>query len=450
MKVGGGVHTGESAAPAVGLRQRTATSIRGAASRTFQSLEVRDFRTLWLGFMGSWVAMQMQQVARGYLAYQLSGNALGLGFVTLAMGLPRIVLSPYGGVLADRYSKRTVLLWTQAALSLFALAQALLLAAHMMTIEWLVVFGFFQGAAFSFNMPARQAYLPAIMGRGSGLANAIALNSAGMNLTRVAGPSVAGLLIALPFFGVEGAFFVVAACYVWVWWSVYRVENPGKPEGARRGAGRSIWDGFRYVMRQPGLFALMTLGFVPLAIGMPYISLMPVVAVHDLAVGPTGLGVLLSIAGVGSLVGTLMVAYLARYPHKARLQLAFGLVFGLSLLAFALSIRQGQFLATIPWLFVVGISGDAYMALNSSLIMLNTGPGVYGRVMGVYMTFQSIRPLSVLPISGLADAVGTSLTFILAGSVVAVFVLGVATLYPGYRRIGEGTDGLTEDATRCR
>ena len=387
--------------------------------------------------MGSWVGMQMQQVARGYLAYQLSGNALGLGLVTLAMGLPRIVFSPYGGVLADRFPKRTVLLWTQAALSLFALGQALLLATHLMTIEWLIVFGFFQGLAFSFNMPARQAYLPAIVGRGNGLANAVALNSAGMNLTRVAGPAVAGILIAAPFFGVTGVFFLVALCYVWVWWSVFRVENPGRPEGLRRGAGRSIGDGFRYVLRRPALLALMSLGFIPLAIGMPYINLMPVVAIHDLNVGAVGLGVLLSVGGIGSLAGTLMVAYLAQYPHKARLQLAFGVVFGLSLLAFAVAIWKGTILEAVPWLFVVGVSGDAYMALNSSLIMLNTETGVYGRVMGVYMMAQSIRPLSILPISAVADAIGTPLTFVGAGGIVAAFVLGVATFYPGYRRIGE-------------
>jgi len=444
MTVGSDKDIGEQSSPAVGFRQRTATNVRGVVGRTFQSLEIRDFRILWLGFMGSWVAMQMQQVARGYLAYQLSGNALGLGVVTLAMGLPRIVLSPYGGVLADRFPKRSVLLWTQAALSVFALAQALLLAAHLMTIQWLVLFGFLQGSAFSFNMPARQAYLPSIMGRGNGLANAVALNSAGMNLTRVAGPSIAGLLIAAPFIGTTGVFFLVAACYVWVWWSVYRVENPGRPEGVRRGVGRSIRDGFDYVLRQPALLALMTLGFVPLAIGMPYMSLMPVVAIHDLGAGPVGLGVLLSVAGVGALLGTLVVAYLAQYPHKARLQLVFGLVFGLSLLAFALSIYRSSFVWAVPWLFVVGVSGDAYMALNSSLIMLNTESGVYGRVMGVYMTAQSIRPLSVLPISGLADAVGTPATFIAAGSVVAAFVLGVATLYPGYRRIGEGVGGSSE------
>lgn len=434
---------GGRSADATRFHQRTVARIQDVARRTFQSLEIRDFRILWWGFMGSWVAMQMQQVARGYLAYQLSGNALGLGMVTLAMGLPRIVLSPVGGVLADRFPKRSVLLWTQAGLALFALTQAILLALNLMTIQWLVFFGFLQGAAFSFNMPARQAYLPAVVGRGSGLANAIALNSAGMNLTRIAGPSIAGLLIAAPFVGVSGVFLLVAVCYLWVWWSVFRVENPGRPEGARRGAGRSIGDGFGYVLRRPSLLALMSLGFIPLAIGMPYINLMPVVAIHDLNVGPVGLGVLLSVAGVGSLVGTLAVAYLAQYPRKAELQLAFGVAFGLALLAFAFSTWKGTVLEAAPWLFLVGIAGDAYMALNSSLVMLNTEAGVYGRVMGVYMMAQSIRPLSVLPVSAVADAIGASATFMLSGGIVAAFVAGVATLYPGYRRIGVGEEGST-------
>jgi hypothetical protein len=287
-------------------------------------------------------------------------------------------------------------------------------------------------------MPARQAYLPAIVGRGSGLANAIALNSAGMNLTRIAGPSIAGLLIAFPLFGVTGVFFLIALCYLWVWWSVFNVGNPGSPQGTRRSAGRSVAEGFGYVLKRPALLALMSLGFIPLAIGMPYINLMPVVAIHDLDVGPVGLGVLLSVAGIGSLVGTLVVAYLAQYPRKAQLQLALGIVFGLSLLAFAFFTWKGLPLEAASCLFVVGVSGDAYMALNSSLVMLNTDAGVYGRVMGVYMMAQSIRPITVLPISAVADAVGAPITFMGAGGIVALFVAGVATLYPGYRRIGAG------------
>lgn len=409
---------------------------RAIVNRTFESLQEPDFRILWYGFIGSWVAMQMQQVARGYLAYELTGNALALGLVTMAMGLPRIVLSPIGGVLADRFTKRSVLLYTQAALGLIALFQALLLSFHLMTIEWLVVAGFLQGTAFSFNMPARQAYLPAVVGTGDKLANALALNNAGMNLTRVLGPAIAGVLIAVPFVNVPGIFYIIAVCYIWVWWSVYRVKNPGRAEANRRSIGQSLGEGFEYVFKHPQLLALMSLGFVPLAIGMPYISLMPVIALHDLQVGSVGLGLLLSAGGIGSLCGTLGVAYYARYPRKAFLQQILGVVFGITLIGFGFFAWHGMILPALPCLFVAGLSGDAYMALNSTLIMMSTDKSIYGRVMGVYMMAQSIRPMTVLPISAIADAIGTSLTVLGCGSVCAVFVFGVAALYPGYRDIG--------------
>lgn len=418
--------------PAMGLSGR----FRAIGQRTFDSLSESDFRILWFGFIGSWLAMQMQQVARGYLAYELTGNALSLGLVTLAMGLPRIVLSPIGGVLADRFTKRSVLLYTQAALGLIALFQALLLSFHLMTIEWLIVAGFFQGVAFSFNMPARQAYLPAVVGKGDKLANALALNNAGMNLTRVMGPAMAGVLIAVPFVEVPGIFYIIAICYIWVWWSVYRVRNPGRAVGERRGVGRSISDGFAYVFRRPELLALMGLGFIPLAIGLPYISLMPVVALHDLKLGAVGLGVLLSAGGIGSLGGTLGVAYFANYPRKAFLQQILGVVFGVGLTAFGFFAWHGMLLPSILCLFVTGMSGDAYMALNSTLIMMSTEPSVYGRVMGVYMMAQSIRPVTVLPISAIADAIGTSVTLLGCGAITGVFVFAVAAFYPGYRKIG--------------
>ncbi|HEU5422664.1 MAG TPA: MFS transporter [Nitrolancea sp.] len=412
--------------------------VRGAGEQTFASLAVRDFRVLWFGFMGSWMAMQMQQVARGVLAYQLTGNAFSLGLVTLAMGLPRIFLSPLGGVVADRFAKRTVLLWTQCALGLIALWGALMVAAGWMTIDWLVVLGLLQGAAFALNMPARQAYIPQIVGRGDSLANAIALNTAGMNLTRVVGPAVAGLLIAVSFINIAGVFFLVALCYIWVWASIYRVEERGESKmGRRAGVRGSLTDGFSYIAQHRTLLVLISLGFVPLAIGMPYLSLMPVIALGNLKIGSGGLGFLLTIAGVGALCGTLAIAYLARYEHKRQLQLVLGVLFGASLLGFAFFVLRGELLLALPFLFVTGMTGDAYQALNSTLIMMNTDEAVYGRVMGVYMVAQSIRPITVLPISAIADAIGTPLTLMFSGGFCAAFVGGLAAFYPGYRRINE-------------
>lgn len=427
--------------------RRPLDHVRGAAHRTFESLAVRDYRVLWFGFMGSWMAMQTQQVARGYLAYKLTGNALSLGLVTMSMGLPRIFLSPVGGVVADRFSKRSVLLWTQLALGLIAAWAAFMVATDRMTIFWLMVTGFLQGTAFSINMPARQAYLPQIVGKESGgLANAIALNTAGMNLTRVVGPALAGLLIAVPFIDVAGVYWIVAACYLWVWWSVYRVENPGRSVMARRSMGRSLIDGFGYVARRPMLLVLMSLGFVPLAVGMPYISLMPVIALGNLELGSAGLGMLLTIGGVGALTGTLLIAYFANYQRKGILQLALGVLFGVSLFAFAFCVREGLLLPALGFLFVTGLAGDAYMALNSTLIMMATDEAVYGRVMGVYMVAQSIRPLSVLPVSAIADAIGTPETLLGAGAICALFVGGLAAFFPNYRHLGSTRPGTEKPA----
>lgn len=169
---------------------------------------------------------------------------------------------------------------------------------------------------------------------------------------------------------------------------------------------------------------------------------MPAVADGPLHGGSTLLGVLLSIGGVGSLFGTLFIASSSRYPKKAALQLILGIWFGLALVGFSYFVRLNDLLVAIPFLFMTGMAGDAYQALNSSLIMMATEPGQYGRVMGVFMIVQSVRPISVLPISAVADEIGTPSTLLIAGAIVAVFVAAVAALYPSYRRIGGTAKGL--------
>lgn len=411
---------------------------RKFAGQTFNSLAAPDYRMLWLGFMGSWMAMQLQQTARGYLAYTLTNSPLALGLVTLSMGIPRMVLSPLGGVLADRMTKRDVLALTQTANAIIAIAAAVLIQIGWINIVWLIALGFLQGTAFSLNQPVRQAYIPETVGESTDkLANAIALNNAGMNMMRIIGPSVAGLLMGLAFFGVKGVFFMVAVCYLWAAWTVSHIKVAGRPptDNKKKTVGKDIFTGFAQVFQNPKLAALMSLGFMPLAIGMPYQNLMPVFAVGILKVGAVGLGTLLTTAGVGGLIGTLLVAYLSAYPRKSTLQLVLGVVFGLSLTGFAFFAHLRVLVLVYPLVFIVGLSGGAYMAINSTLVMTNIDRSVYGRVMGVYMLIQSIRPVTVLPVSALAEHFGTDVVVGVSGVVVTLFVLGVATLYPAYRQI---------------
>src|SRR5215218_7144733 len=168
----------ETAAVRGGLGQRI-TSIR-----TFQALENGAFRTLWLGMIASYLAMQMAMIARGYLAFQISGSATALGLVTMARGLPQLFLSPFGGVLADRVDKRRMLILTQGSMSAIAVLTATLIAMDVITIWQLVALGLLEGVVWAFNMPSRQSIVAEIVPE-ENLMNAIALNASALNFTRI-------------------------------------------------------------------------------------------------------------------------------------------------------------------------------------------------------------------------------------------------------------------------
>lgn len=429
-----------AARPGAGAGSGRHISLEGtlaAARKTFVSLQDKNYSYLWTGMMGSWLAMQMQQVARGYLAYKMTGTAVALGWVTLSMGIPRMVLSPLGGVLADRFPKRKVIMVTQTLQALVALAHALFIQFDLMSINVLIALGFLQGITFSLNMPARQAIIPEIVGSGSSLANAVALNNAGVNMMRVVGPSIAGILLGVPSVDVKGVFYIMSLCYVWAVYSTSRLtEVKGVVVAKKKRVSQDLKRGFEAVAGNSKLLALMGLGFIPLAIGMPYQSLMPVFALNVMGLTSRGLGVLLTVVGIGGLAGSLMIAYLSDYRNKARLQLVYGVTFGVLLVCFSVLSSMKLFLPVLVVLAAIGVVGDGYMSINSTLIMTNTDADVYGRVMGVYMIVQSIRAVSVMPVSALADAIGAPMTIGLAGAVVAVFVFGVAVLYPKYKEIG--------------
>src|SRR5581483_9659736 len=181
--------------------------------RTFQSLVNPHFRTLWFGMLASYMAMQMNILARGYLAFQLSGSAATLGFVSLMRGLPQLFLSPFGGVIADRVDKRKLLIYTQVVMGGLAAINAVLIQFHLIQVWHLAALSLAEGFVFAFNMPSRQAIIPELVSDEE-LTNAVALNNAGMNFTRVVGPSLAGGLIALGNYGMEAVFYLVALCYI--------------------------------------------------------------------------------------------------------------------------------------------------------------------------------------------------------------------------------------------
>jgi len=404
----------------------------GGWQRTFSSLRIVPYRWFWTGMLAYFLAMQMDTFARGYLAYDLTGAATALGLVWVAWGVPMLLLSLVAGVVADRVEKRSLLMLVQGGMGAVALVTAVLVHTGVIDIWQLVALGVCQGVVWSFAVPTRMAMLPELVGEEE-LTNALALNNTAMNGTRVVGPALAGGLIAVPLFGLSGVFYVMVLLYVLV--ALALVPLPRTQAVARQ--SEPLWQemgvGLRYMARRRALMVLMLMGCVPILLGMSYAALLPVFAkdVHD--VGSVGFGLMGTFVGAGAIVGSLIVAYFSDYPHRAALQLVLGVGFGLSLFVFA---EAPSFAVALAALSFVGFTFNSYMTINNALIFAQVEPGFYGRVMSVYMLSWSLMPLTTLPLTGLADAIGPETTVAAAGLVISCFVAGVAVLYPGYRAIG--------------
>jgi MFS family permease len=334
-----------------------------------------------------------------------------------------LTLSLVGGVIADRFPRRTILMLTQGTIGISALIAFALMATGRLQLWQLFAVALLQGCAFAFNMPTRQAFIADVVGR-EDLANAVALNNANMNLMRVLGPAVAGLLIASPRVGAGGVFGLMAACYVFVVATIFRIRGGRVRSGTAKGSSvEQLLDGLRHIRASRTLIVLLALGIAPMLLGMHYQMLMPVFALGLLDAGPEGLGLLSTAAGIGALAGSVTLAAAGNFQAKTRVQALLGVAVGLGLLAFALA--PSLPLAMLA-LVAVGAASASYQALNNTLVIEATPPAFYGRVMSVYMMIWSLQPLATMPTARLADLVGARPTVAGSGLLLALVVASVA------------------------
>lgn len=400
--------------------------------RPFLSLKEKEFRALWLGMLPGTMAMQMGMITNGYLAYDLTGSAAAIGLVTMGFGIPMLLFSLIGGVVADRVSKRRVLMLSQMTIGLCAATLAFLVLSDLIQIWQMTLVAFVMGTCFAFNMPARQSFVAEIISR-ERLMNAIALNNAGMNMSRVVGPALAGFLIGLSWVGIGGVYIIMVLMYAFVVFSLFRIRDRGAAPNPNKVSGfRSLTDGLGYIRGNAILMALLMLAFAPVILGMPYQALMPVFAEDVFDVGASGLGVLMTVNGIGALLGSLVIASLTNVSRRGLVQLGLGVTFGLSLALFAFG---NSYILGLAALLIVGAASAGYMSLNSTLVMDTAEPQYHGRVMSIYMLTFSLMPLSVLPVGALADAFGAPVTIGLGGVALVVVVMLYGLLHPSYRHL---------------
>ena len=396
----------------------------GVESRvgTFAALRVPQFRLFWVGGVLFFSAMSMANLGRPWLAFEISGSGLDVGFVSVAQGLPMLVLAPLGGVAADRFPKRTIMLVAQAILLLTTLATAVLVLAGVVQIWHLVAISFIHGCVLPFEMPVRNAFLPSLLKRHL-LPNGVALNSTVHNLNQIVSPSIAGLVLA---WDPAAAFIVISVLH-----GLAVLTTLLLPLGAPQGASNKsvlgdLAVGLRYVAGSARLRMLVFLAFLAMALAHPYQQLLPTFQ-DVLAIGPARLGYLFAAAGMGALVGSLSVAAFSHLATRSSVQVLAGVALGAALVSFALS---PNYLVSLGSLFLVGLAQQSYSTINQTALITTSDPALYGRVMSVLVMIRASAPLAVLPLGALVDAIGAPGTIASAGAILALTILGMRLLWP--------------------
>ena len=389
------------------------------SGKTLEALGNRNYRLLWIGQMGHSAAFWSESVARSWLIWELTGSATLLAVVNLLRAVPILVFGLLAGVTADRFNKRKILITCQSVTLANYIVLAALITTGAVEVWHVLLSAFIMGSSMAFNQPTRMSLVPRLVEEDK-LANAIALNSAAMNVNRILGPAGAGLLIAP--LGIGGVYFVSAGIYVVALATTIRMRVP--PITARSEKTSVLTDmaeAFRYVYKEKSIFALILLALIPMTLGHPYMTLLPIFADRVLGVGESGYGFLLSAVGTGALIAVLIIATLgSRLRSKGLLILVGIFCFGAFLVAFS---QSTLFPLSLVIIALAGFMSTGMMVLINTSLLTITPKELHGRVMAVYRLDHGLMPLGTMVMGLLADGIGAPSTLLIMGGICALLAL---------------------------
>lgn len=392
---------------------------------------MREFRWLFIGNMAFFLAMGAQGIVRPWIALEITDDPFALGLTGAAMAVPMLFLSPLGGALADRFDRRFMIV---SALSL-ALVTELIVYVLVLTdrIEFwhLIVASVSLGACFPIQMPARSAIVANLVDRRR-LGAAMGLNMTGVNITRVVGPAVAGVLIAAV--EIEGAYAVNLVLYVVAIAAMLVVRRAPPVVKSQESLTTNMIEGFRYLRADRMVAILLVFGLVPQFLAMPFQQVLPVFARDVWETGPQGLGILSASTGVGAVVGSMYIA--ARDQEKRRLPMMMASVvaFCLFIVAFALS---PSFWPAVALAFLGNIGASIFSTLNNVSIQLVIPDEVRGRVSSFLMMSVSLPLLGGLPVTHITGTYGAPTAVAGACALALVLAIGVYLGSPRLRGVDD-------------
>lgn len=392
-----------------------------AVPRIARALRHRDFRLFWGGNFLSNVGTWMQNVAQGWLVLQLSNSAFWLGVVGFASAIPILFFALIGGVVADHVNNRKLLMVTQSAMMVFAFVMCGLAYFRIITVPEIALLALGTGIAQSLNTPSYQALVPQLIPR-EDLTNAIALNSAQFNMSRVIGPTLGGFAMAAV--GVAGNFFLNGLSFLAVLFALTRMQYPSReapPEGHLWG---KLKQGFSYVFGHSYMAPLVLLTAIASLLAIPYLTFVPYFARDVLHRDARGLGILMACNGVGAFFGAGTIAYVTHLRRRGVFVVRAGMAFFAVIILFSFSrsfLLSGLLLIAAGYCMIIMVA-----TVNSMLQHLAADP-MRGRVMSIYSTaFLGLPPLGSLIAGSLSRVVSPA--HAIAGMCAAAMLASLAVL----------------------
>lgn len=381
---GAGVMLGSSSELAVETPERS-------IGRMVQALRYHDFRLFWAGNFLSNIGTWMQSIAQGWLVLELTNSAVWLGLVGFASTIPILFLAFIGGVIADHANNRKLLIATQSVMMCSAFTMALLQWSHHMTAHRILWLALVTGFAMSLNTPSYQALVPQLVPR-EDLTNAIALNSAQFNMSRVIGPTLGGFAMALV--GVGGNFFLNGLSFLAVIVALTRIRYPHRAQPEEGHLWSKLKQGFAYVFRHDHMSPLVALTAIASLLAIPYLVFVPYFARELLHTDARGLGILMACSGFGAFIGAVTMAYAGRIKRRGFVVIRFSVGCYAAIILFTFS---RHFWLSGLLLGIAGYTMVLMIATINALLQHLAEDSMRGRVMSIYSTaFLGMPPIGSL------------------------------------------------------
>lgn len=365
--------------------------------KAVRALRNPNFRLFWSGNFLSNIGTWMENVARGWLILLLTNSAFWLGVVAFAGSVPFLFFTLFGGVIADRMDKRRLLMVTQTVMMLFAFLLAALAffkgadGKPLITVWEVTLIAFLNGVALAMNAPSYQAMVPKLVQR-EDLTNAIALNSAQFNMSRIVGPTLGGY--AMELFGVAGNFFLNGLSFLAVLWALTKLRFPEEKPVKHESMWRSLRAGFAYLRRERQMLVVVMMTSAFALLGFPFLNFIPYFAKMQLGLDESGLGWLMACSGFGAVLGAMTVAVLGVIRHRGKVATIFGITFFAAIIGFSLS---HSFWLSASLAFAEGYSGITMVSCFNVSMQHLSSDEMRGRVLSIYTTaFLGLSPLGSL------------------------------------------------------